>query len=137
MTEEKETPKLNAAQKEILEKIEKMSVLELADLVKAIENKFGVSAQTPMAVAAPVMAAGTTTEAKEEKDSFDVILSSFGTNKIAVIKAVREINPSLGLKEAKDLVESAPKAIKEGVNKKEADEAKQKLEAAGAKVELK
>ncbi|KKP69465.1 50S ribosomal protein L7/L12 [candidate division CPR3 bacterium GWF2_35_18] len=132
----KET-KLNKTQQEIIEKVEKMSVLELADLVKALEDKFGVKAQMPMAAVTGPVTANAAAAPAEEKDSFDVILSSFGSNKIAVIKAVREINPTLGLKEAKDLVEAAPKALKEGVSKKEAEEAKKKLEEAGAKVELK
>lgn len=132
----KET-KLNKTQQEIIEKVEKMSVLELADLVKALEDKFGVKAQMPVAAVAGPVAANAAAAPAEEKDSFDVILSSFGSNKIAVIKAVREINPTLGLKEAKDLVEAAPKPLKEGVSKKEAEEAKKKLEEAGAKVELK
>jgi len=132
----KET-KLNKTQQEIIEKVEKMSVLELADLVKALEDKFGVKAQMPMAAVTGPVTANAAAAPAEEKDSFDVILSSFGSNKIAVIKAVREINPTLGLKEAKDLVEAAPKPVKEGASKQEAEEAKKKLEGAGAKVELK
>lgn len=119
---------------EIIEKIEKLSVLELADLVHALEDRFGVSAAAPMAVAqagAPVAA-----EAGEEQTSFNVILASAGANKIGVIKAVRELVPTLGLKEAKDLVEAAPKPVLEGVNKDSANEAKTKLTAAGATVEL-
>ena len=111
-----------------------MSVLELADLVKALEEKFGVSANMPM-MAAPA-AAGAAPAAAEEKSVFTVMLTSVGANKIAVIKEVRTIT-SLGLKEAKDLVDAAPKAIKEGVNKDEAAEMKKKLEAVGATVELK
>lgn len=120
---------------EIIEKIEKLSVLELADLVHALEEKFGVSASAPVAVAAAgaVPAAG---EPAEEKTSFNVILANGGANKIGAIKAVREIVPTLGLKEAKDLVEGAPKPVLEGVNKATAEEAKAKLVAAGATVEL-
>lgn len=121
----------------IIESIEKLSVLELADLVKALEERFGVSA-APMAIAG---ASETTTAAQaepaEEKTSFDVILTQGGANKIAAIKAVREIVPTLGLKEAKDLVEGAPKPVLEGVNKAAAEEAKTKLTAAGATVEVK
>lgn len=119
----------------IIEKIEKLSVLELADLVHALEDRFGVSAAAPMAVAAgPVAAAAE--EPVEEKTSFNVILANAGANKIGAIKAVREIVPTLGLKEAKDLVESAPKPVLEGANKATAEEAKAKLTAAGATVEL-
>ncbi|KKU42872.1 MAG: 50S ribosomal protein L7/L12 [Microgenomates group bacterium GW2011_GWA1_46_7] len=120
--------KLSPALTEIVEKIEKLSVLEVADLVKALEEKFGVSAAAPVAVAAAPV---------EEKDAFDVVISSGGTNKIAVIKAVRELNQTLGLKEAKDLVEAAPKTILEGAKKEDAEAAKKKLEEAGATVELK
>jgi large subunit ribosomal protein L7/L12 len=119
----------------LVDEIEKLSVLEVADLVKALETKFGVSASAPMmmAGAAPAGAA----EPVEEKDSFDVVLAAGGANKIAVIKAVRELNQSLGLKEAKDLVEAAPKTVIEGAKKEDAEAAKAKLEAAGASVELK
>lgn len=120
----------------IIEKIEKLSVLELADLVHALEDKFGVTAAAPMAMAAGPAAAGSA-EPAEEKTSFDVVLANAGANKIGAIKAVREIVPTLGLKEAKDLVESAPKPVLEGVNKATAEEAKAKLTAAGATVELK
>lgn len=121
----------------IIEAIEKMSVLELSELVKAIEEKFGVSAAMPM-MAGNVPAAGgdDETEKKEEKTSFIVELTNGGGQKIQVIKALREIT-SLGLKEAKDLVEGAPKPVKEGVTKEEAEEMKKKLEAAGAKVTIK
>ncbi len=119
----------------IIEKIEKLSVLELADLVHALEDRFGVTAAAPMAVAAGP-AAGAAAEPAEEKTSFNVVLTNAGANKIGAIKAVREIVPTLGLKEAKDLVESAPKPVLEGVNKATADEAKAKLTAAGATVEL-
>jgi large subunit ribosomal protein L7/L12 len=119
----------------IIEKIEKLSVLELADLVHALEDRFGVTAAAPMAVAAGPAAAGSA-EPAEEKTSFNVVLTNAGANKIGAIKAVREIVPTLGLKEAKDLVESAPKPVLEGVNKETAEEAKAKLTAAGATVEL-
>jgi len=118
----------------IIEDVEKMSVLDLAELVKALEEKFGVSAAAPVAVAA--VAAGPV-EAVEEKTEFDVILTGAGANKIAVIKAVREINQSLGLVEAKTLVEAAPKAVLEGAKKEDAEAAKAKLVEAGASVELK
>ncbi len=123
---------------ELMQAIEEMSVLELSDLVKALEEKFGVSAAATMVAAAP--AAGGSADAgepAEEKTSFDVIIASAGAQKIAVIKALREINPALGLKEAKDLVDAAPKEVLNQVNKKTADEAKEKLTAAGATVELK
>ncbi|MFH1191053.1 MAG: 50S ribosomal protein L7/L12 [Candidatus Omnitrophota bacterium] len=119
---------------DLIKSIETMSVLELSDLVKALEEKFGVSANMPV-MAAPG-AAGPAAAAVEEKSSFSVMLTSCGANKIAVIKEVRTIT-SLGLKEAKDLVDAAPKAIKEGVSKDEAAEMKKKLEAVGATVELK
>lgn len=119
---------------EILEAIASKSVLEISELIKMMEDKFGVSAAAAaVAVAGP---AATAAPAAEEKTEFDVVLAEIGSNKIAVIKAVREIT-GLGLKEAKDLVEGAPKAVKEGVAKADAEELKKKLEAAGAKVELK
>ena len=118
---------------EILTAISEMSVLELSELVKAIEEKFGVSAAAPVAVAA---AAAPAAAAEEEKTEFDVILASAGESKIQVIKAVREIT-GLGLKDAKALVDGAPKAVKEGASKADAEELKKKLEAAGATVELK
>jgi len=121
---------------EMIKSIETMSVLELSDLVKALEEKFGVSANMPMMAAAPVGAAAGAAPAAEEKSTFNVVLASCGANKIAVIKEVRTIT-NLGLKEAKDLVDAAPKTIKEGANKEEAAEIKKKLEAAGATVELK
>lgn len=122
---------------DLLKAVEEMSVLELADFVKALEEKFGVSA-APVA-AAPSAAAGSAepAEAKEEQTVFNVVLAASGDNKIGVIKAVRELVPTLGLQEAKTLVESAPKEVLTGVNKAAAEEAKKKLEAAGAKVELK
>lgn len=123
---------------EIMKAVEEMTVLELSDLVKALEEKFGVSA-APVAVAAGPAATGEagSGEVKEEQTVFNVVLTETGANKIGVIKAVREIVPTLGLTEAKTLVESAPKEVVTGVNKSAAEEAKKKLEAAGAKVELK
>lgn len=118
----------------IIEELKGLTVLELADLVHAVEDEFGVSAAAAVAVAAP--GAGDGAAAAEEKTEFDVVLASFGDAKMGVIKAVKEIT-GLGLKEAKELVESAPKAIKEGVSKADAEEIKSKLEAAGATVELK
>jgi large subunit ribosomal protein L7/L12 len=120
---------------ELIEQIKKMSVLDLADLVHALEDEFGVSAAAPVAAAAPA-AAGAEAEPEEEKTSFDVVLKSFGEKKIEVIKVVRALT-GLGLKEAKAVVEEAPKPVKEGVNKDEAAEAKKQLEAAGATVEVK
>ena len=117
---------------DVLNAIAEMSVMDIVELISAMEEKFGVTA----AVAAAPAAAGPAAAAAEEKDEFDVILASFGEKKVAVIKAVREAT-GLGLKEAKDLVESAPAPIKEGANKVEAEELKKKLEEAGATVELK
>jgi large subunit ribosomal protein L7/L12 len=116
--------------------VENLTVLELSKMVKALEDRLGVTAAAPMAIAAAAPAAGGDAQAAEEKTEFDVVLASFGESKIAVIKEVRTIT-GLGLKDAKDLVESAPKPIKEGVSKDEAEELKGKLEAAGATVELK
>jgi large subunit ribosomal protein L7/L12 len=122
---------------QMIEAIKGMTVLELSELVKALEDEFGVSAAAPMAVAAAPAAGGAqAAEAEEEKTSFDVVLTSFGDQKIQVIKVVRALT-GLGLKEAKDVVEGAPKPIKEGVTKDEAEEAKKQLEEAGASVELK
>ena len=121
---------------DLIEKIEKLSVLELSQLVKELEEKFGVSAAAPMMMAA-APAAGAAAEAAEEKTSFNVILAAAGDNKINVIKAVREVRPDLGLKEAKDLVDGAPKEVLNGVKKEEAEAAKEKLTGAGATVELK
>ena len=118
---------------DILEAVSAMSVMDLNDLVKAFEEKFGVSAAAVAVAAGPAAAGGA---AAEEKTEFDVILAEAGANKVSVIKAVREIT-GLGLKEAKDMVDGAPKAVKEGVSKAEAEEAKKKLEEAGAKAELK
>ena len=120
---------------EILESVGNMSVLELSELIKDMEEKFGVSAQAAVAVAAPAAGGGEPTAA-EEQTEFDVVVSSFGEKKVAVIKAVRAVT-SLGLKEAKDLVESAPTPVKEGAGKDEAEEIKKQLEEAGATVELK
>ena len=116
---------------QILEAIENMKVLELNELVKAAEEKFGVSASAPV-----MMAGAAAGSAAEEKTEFDVILAEAGSSKVGVIKVVREIT-GLGLKEAKDLVDGAPKPVKEGATKEEADQIKEKLEAAGAKVEVK
>ncbi len=121
---------------EILKSVEEMTVLELADLVKALEEKFGVTA-APVAVAAAGAPAADAGEPKEEQTVFNVVLKEAGANRIGAIKAVRELVPTLGLQEAKALVESAPKEVLTGVNKSTAEEAKKKLEAAGAKVELK
>lgn len=118
---------------QIIEAIESMTVLELSELVKALEEKFGVSAAAPVAVAAAPAAGG---EAAAEKTEFDVILASAGASKINVIKVVREVT-GLGLKEAKEIVDGAPKALKEKVSKADADALKEKLEAAGATVEVK
>jgi len=122
---------------EIMTAIKGMTVLELAELVKALEDEFGVSAAAPMAIPAGAAPAGAAapTEETEEKTEFSVILKDFGANKISVIKAVRELT-TLGLKESKDLVEGAPKPVREGVNKDEAAAMKEKLEAAGATVEI-
>ncbi len=121
---------------ELIQAIEEMTVLELADLVKALEEKFGVSAAVPMAAMPAGAVAGEAVEEAEEKTQFDVILSVIGDKKIQVIKVVREIT-GLGLKEAKAVVDEAPKAVKEGVSKDEADEIKTKLEEVGATVEVK
>lgn len=118
---------------ELIETVKNMTVLELNDFVKALQEEFGVSA---MAMAAPAAAAAAPAEAAEEKTSFDVVLTGIGDKKIQVIKVVRELT-SLGLKEAKDLVDSTPKALKEGVTKEEAEAMKSKLEAEGATVEIK
>lgn len=117
----------------ILEELKTLSILELAELVKEVENEFGVSAAAPVAVAG---AAGAAAPAAEEKTEFDVVLAAAGDKKLEVIKVVRELT-GLGLKDAKDLVEAAPKTVKEGASKEDAEAIKTKLEAAGAKVELK
>ena len=123
------------SKEDILNAIAEMSVMEIVELIEAMEEKFGVSAAAPVAVAAGP-AAGGEAAAAEEKTEFDVVLASFGSQKVPVIKAVREIT-GLGLKEAKDLVEGAPAAVKEGVSKEEADGIVKKLEEAGATVEVK
>lgn len=139
MSEEKNVVEVPAKFQSLVSEIEKMSVLDLAELVKILEEKFGVSAAAPamMMGSAPAAAAGAAAgAAAEEKSSFDVELTDSGANKIAVIKVVREIT-EMGLKEAKDLVDAAPKMIKEGLKKEEAEEVKKKLEEAGGKVTLK
>ena len=123
----------NVSTQDILETVEKMTLLQVAELVKAFEEKFGVSAAAPVAVAA---GGGAAAAPAEEKTEFTVVLTSGGDNKINAIKEVRTIT-GLGLKEAKDLVEGAPKTLKEGVNKEEAQKIKEQLEKAGAKVEIK
>ena len=137
--EKKESVELSPKLEEVVKTIEQLTALELSELVKGLEDKFGIQAAAPMAMGAMMPgAAGAAAgdAAAEEKTSFDVVLADVGANKISVIKEVRAAT-SLGLKEAKDLVESAPKAVKEGATKDEAEELKKKLEAAGAKVELK
>jgi len=126
---------MSAVQTEILDKISSMTVLELSELIKAMEDKFGVSAAAAVAVAGPAAGAAPAA-AVEEQTEFTVVLATIGDNKVNVIKAVRELT-GLGLKEAKDLVDGAPKPVKEGVNKADADAAKKKLEEAGAKAEIK
>lgn len=134
MEEEKKEVVVPEKFKELVEKIENLSVLDLAELVKVLEGKFGVSAAAPVAM---VAGAAAPAEAVEEKTSFDVVLTAAGAQKIGVIKAVREIKPDLGLKEAKDLVDGAPKEVLKGAKKEDAEAAKAKLEAAGATVEIK
>ncbi len=138
MTEAVETKKEapSAKMQEIISSIETMSVLELADLVKALEDKFGVTAAAPMMMAGAGAGAGAAAAPAEEKTSVTVVLKSAGTNKIQVIKEIRAIT-TLGLKEAKDLVDSAPKPVKDNVPVKDAEAIKKTLEAAGAQVELK
>lgn len=121
---------------DLIKAIEEMSVLELSELVKELEEKFGVSAAAPAMMMPMAGGAAPAAAAEEEKTEFDVILADHGSNKIGVIKVVREIT-GLGLKEAKELVDGAPKAIKEGIAKEEAEEIKKKVEEAGAKIELK
>ena len=134
MSDEKKNVEVPAKFKDLVSGLEKMSVLDLAELVKVLEEKFGVSAAAPMAMMAA--APGAAAEAAEEKTSFNVEITSSGANKIAVIKAIRELT-EMGLKDAKDLVDSAPKMLKEGVDKAAAEAMKKKLEEAGAKVTLK
>jgi len=126
---------MSAVQTEILDKISSMTVLELSELISAMETKFGVSAAAAVAVAGPAAGAAPAAAA-EEQTEFTVILSAIGDNKVNVIKAVRELT-GLGLKEAKDLVDASPKPVKEGVNKADAEAAKKKLEEAGGKAEIK
>lgn len=134
-TKEEAKAELPEKYKDLVEKIESMSVADLAELVKLLEERFGVSASAPMAVAGGAGApAGE--EKAEEKSEYTVMLKDAGAQKIAVIKAVREINQELGLKEAKDLVDSAPKEVRKDIPKADAEEAKKKLEEAGATVEL-
>lgn len=127
---------LTEKMKSVMDTIEKMTVMELADLVKALEEKFGVSAQAAVAVQAVGAAGAGAPAAAEEKSTFTVVLANAGTSKIQVIKELRALT-NLGLKEAKDLVDGAPKTVKEGATKEEADKIKKQLEAAGAKIELK
>ena len=137
--EAKEDKEINVSPKlkKVIEQIENLSVIELADLVSALQEKFGVSA-APTAIAAPTAGgSGQAEGATSEQSTFNVILAESGANKISTIKAVKSLVPDLGLKEAKDLVESAPKEVLTGVDKEKAEEAKKKLEEAGAKVELK
>ena len=124
------------SKEELIDALSQLKVLEVVDLVKALEEKWGVSAAAAVAVAAAPAAGGAAAPAAEEKTEFNVTMTSFGANKVGVIKVIREIT-GLGLKEAKDLVEGAPKVLKEGVGKAEAEDFKKKLEEAGAKVELK
>ena len=134
--EKKETAEVPEKFQKLVSEIEKMSVLDLSELVKVLEDKFGVSAAAPMMMGAMPAAAGEGAAAAEEKSEFDVEVTASGASKINVIKAVREIT-GLGLKDAKDLVDAAPKVIKEKVTKAEAEEMKKKLETAGATVALK
>jgi large subunit ribosomal protein L7/L12 len=127
---------MSAVQTEILDKISSMTVLELSELIEAMEEKFGVSAAAAVSVAAPAAGGAAPAAAAEEQTEFTVVLAAIGDNKVNVIKAVRELT-GLGLKEAKDLVDGAPKPVKEGIPKADAEAAKKKLEDAGAKVEVK
>ena len=127
---------MSAVQTEILDKIAGMTVLELSELIKAMEEKFGVSAAAAVAVAAPAAGGAAAAAPAEEKTEFTVVLAAIGENKVNVIKAVRELT-GLGLKEAKDLVDGAPKPVKEAIPKADAEAAKKKLEDAGAKAEIK
>ncbi len=133
----KKEVKVSGKLADIIKNIEGLSVIELSSLVKALEEKFGVSAAAPVAVDAAPAAGEAAESAEEGQTTFNVVLTEGGANKISVIKAVRELVPTLGLKEAKDLVDGAPKQVLEGVGKDAANEAKQKLETAGGKVELK
>ena len=122
---------------EIIAAIEKMTILELADLVKEMEEKFGVSAAAPVVVGGAAAGAGEAAAAEEEKTEFDVVLKAAGAKKLNVIKIVREVKPGLGLKEAKDLVDGAPSTLAEGITKEAAEELKKKFEEAGAEIEIK
>jgi large subunit ribosomal protein L7/L12 len=133
MSDEKETVEVPAKFKDLVESVEKMSVLDLSELVKVLEKKFGVSAQAAVAVAAAPAAGGA---AAEEKDSFDLVLTSGGEQKVQVIKAIKDAL-GLGLKEAKDIVDAVPSPVKQGMKKAEAEDLKKKIEEAGGKVELK
>jgi large subunit ribosomal protein L7/L12 len=136
MADDTQTAQVSEKLSKIIDEVGQLTVLELADLVKALEDKFGVSASAPVAVAA-AGAAPAAEAAAEEKTEFDVILTAGGANKIAAIKAIRSILPDLGLKEAKDLVEGAPKPVLQNAKKEDAENAKKLLEEAGAQVELK
>ena len=127
---------MSLSNEELIEALSNKPIMEVVELVKALEEKWGVSAAAPVAVAAAPGAAGGEAAAAEEKTEFDVVMSSFGENKVAVIKVVRSVT-GLGLKEAKDMVEGAPSTVKEGVPKDEAEDVKKQLEEAGAKVEVK
>jgi large subunit ribosomal protein L7/L12 len=135
--QEETKPEISGKFADLLKQIEQMTVLELADFVKALEDRFGVSATAPMMMAGPAAAGAGDAAPVEEKTSFTVVLANSGDQKIAVIKALREFRPDLGLKEAKDLVDGAPKEVLKDAKKDDAESAKGKLEAAGAKVELK
>lgn len=136
-SEAEKKPEPSGKFKNIIKDIESLSALELAELVKALEERFGVSAAAPVAVAGAAPAAGAAEGGDEEKSNYTVVLASGGGNKIAAIKALREVSPELGLAEAKDVIEGAPKTIKENVPTEDAKAMKEKLEAAGASVELK
>jgi large subunit ribosomal protein L7/L12 len=135
-TKPEKKPEPTGKFKDLIKTIESLSVIELADLVKTLEDRLGVSSAAPIAVAGTAPATGAATPAEEEKSAFNVVLTSAGNNKIAVIKAVREVLPDLGLKEAKDMVDSAPATVKENMKKEETETAKEKLTAAGATIEL-
>jgi large subunit ribosomal protein L7/L12 len=125
-----------ATKEELIDALSNLKVMEVVDLIKSLEEKWGVSAAAPVAVAAPAAAGGAAAPAAEEKTEFNVTMTSFGANKVGVIKVIREIT-GLGLKEAKDLVEGVPSAVKEGVSKADAEAIKKKLEEAGAAAEIK
>ena len=135
MSEEKK--EISKEDSKLVDEIKKLKLTEVAELVSALEEEFGVSAAMPMMAAAPVAGGAGASEPVEEKTAFNVELTAAGENKIGVIKAIREVIPELGLKEAKDLVDGAPKIVKEGVKKEEAEAMKKKIEEAGGKVTLK